>query len=194
MKTGVKVGDVMSRELVSVKPGISLIDCASEMARKNVGIVFVKNNGSLMGVLTERDIIWNLAENKSLMARASDVAKKRSKVVTINPDEDVYNALIKMRKKKVRCLPVTVKDRVIGMITVKDILRIEPSLFDIAAEMTPIREETEKMKEIKMRRNRDSLAQGDIWIKEGECHECGAYGLLYNLDGRLICEECKDEA
>jgi hypothetical protein len=29
--------------------------------------------------------------------------------------------------------------------------------------------------------------------KEGECEECGAYGRLYDVDGRLICEDCKDE-
>jgi hypothetical protein len=30
-------------------------------------------------------------------------------------------------------------------------------------------------------------------MKEGVCEECDSHGILYNIDGRLICEECKEE-
>jgi len=192
MKIGIKVGDVMTRNFVSVKPQVSIAECAKEMIKKRVGSVIVKEKDILRGILTEGDIVKTIAKKKDLSKiKVKDVMTK--KVATIKPGDDMYDALVKMRKEKVRWLPVTVKNKVIGMLTINDILRIEPSLFDIAAEMTPIREEMEKLKAIKMRKTRAALARGDVWIKEGECHECGAYGLLYNIDGRLLCEECKDE-
>jgi signal-transduction protein with cAMP-binding, CBS, and nucleotidyltransferase domain len=192
MKIGVKVGDVMTREFVSVSPETLVSLCAKEMMAKHVGSLIVKDNQHLKGILTEGDIVKAIAAKKNLVKiKAKDIMTKN--VVAISPSEDMYNALIKMKGKKVRWLPVTVKGRVIGMVTVKDILRIEPSLFEIVREFTPIKEEEEKYEAINLRKRRASLAKGDIWAKEGECDECGAFGLLYNIDGRLLCEDCKDE-
>jgi signal-transduction protein with cAMP-binding, CBS, and nucleotidyltransferase domain len=192
MKIGVKVGDVMTREFVAVSPETPVSLCAREMMAKHVGSLIVKDNQHLRGIITEGDIIKSIAQKKNLSKiKAKDVMTKN--VVSIGPSEDMYNALIKMRGKKVRWLPVTIKGRVIGMLTVKDILRIEPSLFEIVKEFTPIKEEEEKYSAIKMRKKRASLARGDIWAREGECDECGLFGLLYNVDGRLLCEDCKDE-
>jgi signal-transduction protein with cAMP-binding, CBS, and nucleotidyltransferase domain len=192
MKIGVKVGDVMTREFVSVSPDLPVSLCAREMMAKHVGSLIVKDNQHLKGIITEGDIIKSIAAKKDLSKiKAKDVMTKS--VISISPSEDMYDALVKMRGKKVRWLPVTIKGRVIGMLTVKDILRIEPSLFEIVKEFTPIKEQEEKYEAIKMRKKRDSLARGDVWSNEGECDECGAFGLLYNIDGRLICEECKED-
>lgn len=192
MKIGVKVGDVMTREFVSVSPETPVALCAREMMAKHVGSLIVKDNQDLKGILTEGDIVKAIAAKKNLSKiTARDIMTKN--VVSISPSEDMYNALTKMKGKKVRWLPVTVKGRVIGMLTVKDILRIEPSLFEIVREFTPIKEEEEKMSSINLRKKRDSLAKGDVWTAEGECDECGAFGLLYNIDGKMVCEDCKDE-
>ena len=192
MKIGVKVGDVMTRQFVSVSPDTPAAKCAREMMAKHVGSLIVKDNQHLKGIITEGDIIKSIAANKNLSkTKASDIMTKN--VVSVSPSEDMYNALAKMKGKNVRWLPVTIKGRVIGMLTVRDILRIEPGLFEIVREFTPIREEEEKLSAIKTRKRRDSLAKGDVWTREGECDECGAFGLLYNSEGRMICEDCKDE-
>jgi len=192
MKIGVKVGDVMTRSFISVSPEMSVAQCAKEMISKRVGSLIVKDNQHLRGIITEGDIIKEIAGKKNLSQVKAKEIMTRS-VVSVSPSEDIYNALTKMRGKKVRWLPVTVKGRVIGMLTIKDILRIEPSLFEIVKEFTPIKEEAEKMKAIGLRKKRAALASGELWSKEGECEECGAFGILYNLDGRMICEDCKDE-
>ena len=187
MKIGVKVGDVMTRNFISVRPDMTIAQCSKEMINKKVGSLIVKTGSKLDGILTEGDIVKVIASKKDVAkVRAKDIMTK--KIATINPSEDIYEALNLMKHKKIRWLPVTVKDTVIGMLTIKDILRIEPSLFDIVSEMNPIREETEKMKAIKTRKS-----GGDTWTKEGECEECESYGMLYNVDGRMICDECREE-
>jgi len=50
-----------------------------------------------------------------------------------------------------------------------------------------------KMKVIKLRKSKKALQMGEVWVREGACQECGAYGVLYNRDGKLICEDCKDQ-
>jgi len=193
MKIGIKVGDVMTRNFISVSPDSTVAQCAKEMIGKKVGSLIVKAGNNLRGILTEGDIVKALAMKKDAkQIKAGDIMTK--KIDTINPSADIYDALVKMKSRNIRWLPVTVKNNVIGMLTIKDILRIEPSLFDIVSEVKPIKEEIEKLKAIKLRKQQKNLASGEVWAKEGECQECGAYGLLYSVDGKLICEDCKNEA
>ena len=51
MKIGVKVGDIMTRNFVSVKPDTSIIDCARLMIRKRVGSLVLQENMKLKGLL-----------------------------------------------------------------------------------------------------------------------------------------------
>jgi signal-transduction protein with cAMP-binding, CBS, and nucleotidyltransferase domain len=187
-KIGVKVGDIMTRNFVSVKPDTSLIECAKEMIKKHVGSLVVKEMQSLKGILTEKDVVWAVVKKQDLSKiKAKDIMTRR--VVTINPSKDIYEAISRMSNTKIRVLPVVVKDKVIGVVTMKDILRLEPSLFDIVTRSIEIREENAKLN----RRKAALSGETETWIKEGVCSECGAYGLLYNIDGKLLCESCKDE-
>lgn len=186
MKIGIKVGDVMTRQLVAVKPSEDVISCAREMASKNVGLVIVKKAGKLLGVLTERDVIWALTKKGDLRrVKAGDIMLR--KITTIKPSRDIYEALVRMKRQNIKWLPITVNKRVIGVLTINDILRIEPGLFEIAAGNMNIREAADKMK-----RSNDSLAGKKGWAGEGECENCESFGLLHNLDGAMVCEACKD--
>jgi len=183
MNTGVKVGDIMTRNFISVSPEKSLLECAKKMVKKRVGSLILEEKGRLRGIITEGDIIWALtkkSEKELGKIKAREIAPR--KLVTINPSADLSNALQKMKRTKYRWLPVIVKGNLIGLLTLKDILRIEPELFDAAVGFMGIREEGEKLKRIK---------QGDKF-KEGMCEECGNFDILYSVDNRLICEACRD--
>ncbi len=184
MKIGVKIGDIMTRNFVSIPPETNLKQCAKLMIKKRIGSLVLKKDSKLKGLITERDIIWAITK-KSVeelkKIKAKDLAKK--KVITIRPSADIYEALQKMRKSKYRWLPVVSKKNVIGFLTLKDILRVEPSLFEIASNQGAfeIKEEGNKLK--KRRKNK---------IKEGVCEECGNFDVLYEVEGKLICENCKE--
>lgn len=184
-KIGIKVGDIMTRNFVSVKPDLSVSDCAREMIKKHVGSLVVQENQVLKGILTEKDIVWVVVKRQDLgKIKVEAIMTKR--VVSIAPSKDISEAMDRITKTKFRVLPVTVKNRVIGVITLKDILRIQPSLSESLKEAIEIKEETEK------RKRSEAALTGETWVKEGECVECGAYGLLYNIDNKLLCESCKD--
>lgn len=196
MEIGIKIGDVMTRNFISIKPDINIAECAKEMIKSKVGSLVIKEDHHLKGILTEGDIIRAIANGKNLSTtKAKDIMT--TSVVTIKPEKDMYEALVLMKKKKVRWLPVVVKDDIIGMLTIKDILRIEPSLFDSFVETTEIKEEAAKLRAARIGREeakeRAAMSAGVTWIKEGDCEECGAYGILYNVDGRLLCEDCRNE-
>ncbi len=183
MKIGVKAGDIMTRNFISVPPDTSILDCAKKMVKKRVGSLILEENNQLKGILTEGDIIWAMTKKSKKELRnikASEIAPK--KLVTIKPSADLYQALQTMRKTKYRWLPVTVNKNIIGFLTLKDILRIEPGLFEFASEIMQIKEESEKLR----RRNAGES------FREGPCEECGNFNLLYKVDNRMICEECRE--
>lgn len=185
MRSNIKVGDIMTRDFVSAKPETSIKDCAREMIKKRVGSLIIKEGQKLKGLLTEREILWAIVKKKISdlsKIKAKDIAIK--KVTTIKPSASVSQALGNMKKNKIKWLPVTVKGNVIGMLTLTDILRLEPSLFDSTDEIMQIREMEEKLKRIKTGRT--------SWITDGICEECGNFDVLYKEDGRLICEACRD--
>jgi len=86
-----------------------------------------------------------------------------------------------MKKEKVRRLPVLENGKVIGMLTLKDILKIDPSLYELISENVKINEESEKL---------DKGTQINARKKEGICEECGSQDVLYNTDGEWVCMTC----
>jgi len=180
---GIKVGEIMTRNLITVPPSRSLLDCAKLMTKKRVGSLLIQEEGVLKGIITEKDIIWALTKKskKDLSEiKASDISPK--KLITIKPGADISDAIRKMNRHKYRRLPVVIKDKVIGYLTLKDILKVEPALFDIAQGYFQIKEESQKL----------ARAESPEKFEIGICEECGNTDLLYNVDGKIICESCKD--
>jgi CBS domain-containing protein len=182
MKIGVKVGDVMTRNFTSAKPDMPLLSAVKLMVKKRVGSLLLVEKDVLKGMLTEKDIMWALSKKRNLSGvKSYDVCTR--KIISIKPSADIYDAVKLMKKKKVRRLPVTVKKRVIGYLSMKDILRIQPELFEIAQKGYTIREYKDKLK-----RKKDAEE-----FHEGMCEECGNYDMLYESERKLVCESCRDE-
>jgi len=176
IKIGVKVGDVMVRNFISIKLDAFVLDAVKIMVKKRVGSLVVEEKGFLRGLLTEKDIMWALSKQKDLTGvRVGDICIK--KITTIKPSADIYDAVILMKKVKFRRLPVTVNKKVIGYLTLKDVLRVQPALFDIAKQGYALK----------------SRVVGDV-VGEGVCEECERFDLLYRVDGKKICEGCKNIA
>ena len=181
MKTGIRVIDAMTETPITIFSDITLKDCARIMAENHVGALLVKNDGELQGVLTEQDIVRKgvAAGLNPEKTKVRDIMAKD--IITILPEKDIYDALIIMRDSNIRHLPVVDGKKMIGLLTLKDILKIEPQLFDIMVEKFELREESRK-----------PIHQ--ISPHEGICHSCGEYfEKLNNVDNSLLCDSCKAE-
>jgi CBS domain-containing protein len=173
IKLGITVGDVMARNFVSVKPDISVLAAIDLMVKKRVGSLIIQEKGILKGIITEKDIMWALSKKRDLEGvKVSDISTR--KITTIRPSADIYDAVKVMKKSKYRRLPVVVKKKVIGYLALKDILRIQPELFDLA------------------RHGFEKHEVGTV-IKEGICEKCEKYELLYSKEDKLVCENCRKE-
>ena len=182
MKTGFKVCDAMTEKPVSLPSTATLEECAKSMAKCHVGGLPIMEGTRLVGILTEQDIVRNVVakglDPKKVKIR--DVMEK--KIITISPDQDIYDALVQMRDMNIRHLPVTDEGKMIGLLTLKDILKIQPQLFELLVDRFEIREADRK----------PVFAYRE---KEGICELCGEYeSEVKLLDGSVVCGECWKEA
>ena len=181
MKTGYKVYDCMTTKPISVTPEISLEECAKVMAQHHVGALVIKDNHESKGLITEQDIVRNVIAKGINPLTKNVMDFMETKLITIAPNDDIYNALIKMRDSNIRHLPVVDNGKMIGLLTLKDILKIEPQLFELLVEKFELREETRK-------------PVNRIISREAICQGCGAYVEDVNkVKGSLLCERCAAE-
>jgi len=181
----IRVGDIMTRKFIHLKPETELIRCAKTMIKKRIGSLVLKENDDIKGIITERDIIWAVAKKggKNLSeVQAKDIASR--KVISIKPEASLDEALIRMNKKKVRSLPVISNKKLIGYITFKDILKFRPSLLESLREFQNIKEESKKLK------RSESAIKGNFI--EAPCEGCGNFDILSEIDDKMICESCRD--
>ena len=182
----IKVSDVMTRNPISASPSTSLLECAKLMVKKKTGSLLVVDNNRLVGFVTNDDILWALVRKskKDLSEiKAIDIAVK--KIATIKPESPLSEALVKMKKFKFRRLPVIQNSKLVGIITMRDIFSFSPEIYPELNEIEMLHEEEEKLKRIKGAKKRSHM-------DNGICEECGNVDVLYKVDGRLICDSCRE--
>ena len=115
------VRDTMTTQPASVERSRPVAEAARLMRDQNVGSLPVVEEGRLIGMITDRDIVVRLvAEGRELESTSVGEAYS-DQPVTVEPQQDIDDALTLMARYQVRRLPVTEGDRLIGMLAQADI-------------------------------------------------------------------------
>src|SRR5687768_566512 len=112
----------MSRNLLTVEPGVKLTEVAQRMVARDVGAVLVLEDGRLVGILTERDVLRAVAGGIDDTTLVSDWMTPDPD--TMEPDETTRHAATLMIHGGFRHLPVTEGDEVVGMLSIRDLMRL----------------------------------------------------------------------
>ena len=116
------VSSIMSTKIVTVKPTDKIGKALQMMVRHRIGSIIVVEKGKPVGILTERDVTTKVA--KALNVRGMAVGRIMSKpLVTVGSSAEVSQAVEQMVRKDIRRLPVTEGNRLVGMVTERDIFR-----------------------------------------------------------------------
>lgn len=106
----------------SLRPDSSVFDALKELAVHDVGAMMVMDAGKLVGVFSERDYTRKIA----LEGRSSKDTKvseiMTANVLTVHPHTRTKDCMAVMSQKKIRHLPVVDGDKVLGMISIRDIM------------------------------------------------------------------------
>ena len=131
-----KVRNILDRKrthLFSIAPESTVYDALELMVDKNVGAFLVTEDEKLIGIFTERDyarkvILKGKASKDTLI---SEIMTEYP--LTITPDDTIETCMQLMTNKFIRHLPVVMDDRVVGVISIGDVVKfiIEEQKFII---------------------------------------------------------------
>jgi CBS domain-containing protein len=116
------VKGVMSSPVVHVAPHARVAQALRAMIDHDIGAVVVVEGESPVGVFTERDMTRRVLDDPSLMNREVREVMS-SPVTTVGPGDEVVFVFHKMTEERIRRLPVVQDDRLIGILTERDLLR-----------------------------------------------------------------------
>jgi CBS domain-containing protein len=116
------VNNIMSKNVLTVDKTNSLQQAALKMMKSNVGCVIVTENTKPIGIVTERDFVRIAAKGNPLFTNIYEVMS--SPLITISPEETVWEAAEMMKEKGIHKLPVKKNDKIVGIVTTTDIVKI----------------------------------------------------------------------
>ncbi|MBO0775192.1 MAG: CBS domain-containing protein [Actinobacteria bacterium] len=115
------VADVMTRNPATIERGESAAEAARLMARGDMGDVIVLDNGTVSGIVTDRDIAIRLvAEEKDPRTPVAEIVSD-AELATATPDMPLDQAIQLMRSRSVRRLPVLQQGRAVGVLSLGDL-------------------------------------------------------------------------
>ncbi|MDV3293259.1 MAG: CBS domain-containing protein [Nitrososphaerales archaeon] len=123
MVLDVPAGSIARRELVVIDGNRSVVEAAKLMVEKKRGSILVSKDGEVVGILTERDILRKVVA-KSLdpsSTKAKDVMT--SPPVTIEQSKPLREAIDLMNRLGIRRMLVTDKGKIVGIFTLRDIVK-----------------------------------------------------------------------
>jgi CBS domain-containing protein len=116
------VRDHMSRDLLSTEPAEAIAVVAQRMVERNLGAVLVLESGRLAGIMTERDIMRAVARGLHGDAVVADHMSRDPE--TIEPDDTMEHAAVLMIHGGFRHLPVVEHGSVVGILSIRDLMRV----------------------------------------------------------------------
>jgi CBS domain-containing protein len=114
--------DKKGNNVWSISPESSVYDALLLLAEKNIGALVVINEGQLAGIVSERDYARKVVLQGKASMKTPVRAIMTEEVVTVSPENSIEEAMALMTEKKIRHLPVTVDNEIVGVISIGDLV------------------------------------------------------------------------
>jgi CBS domain-containing protein len=117
------VKDVMTKNVISIDSSMTVKDAAAMMEDTNVGSIVITDGNTPVGILTERDFVNRVVgKDKASDTPLSEVMTQP--ITVVEPDETVWNVAEVMRTKNIHKVPVQDGNKLVGIFTATDLVRI----------------------------------------------------------------------
>ncbi len=122
-----KVGSILAQkgtEVITTGPDVGLADAAKLLSNRRIGAVIVTDPpGQAVGILSERDIVRTLAARREdwMGLKVADAMTRN--VVTCAPEDSIASLMALMTERRFRHAPVKDGDRLVGIVTLGDVVK-----------------------------------------------------------------------
>ena len=107
----------------TVTPNTSVLETLLMMTEKAVGALVVVEGDQIAGIISERDFIHSIAEKERCVLNTVVLEYMTTKVMTVTPDQSIEDCMQLMTDKHIRHLPVVENGKLVGMISIGDIVK-----------------------------------------------------------------------
>lgn len=139
-----KISDIMTRNVVTIETGKTVQEAVEIMNKKEIGCIVVTKDGSPIGIVTERDVLNKIVVEGRDPEKTKIEEIMSSPLITGSPDMTLEDAAKLLVLRRVKKLPIVEKGKLVGIVTLFDIVRWEPLAINIlkralAEERLPLR-------------------------------------------------------
>ncbi len=111
-------------DVASVSPDIMVRDALRIMAEKNIGAIVVLDNSKLVGIFSERDYARKIVlKDKSSKTTPISEIMTSEDLITVKPSTSVDDCMVLMTDRRIRHLPVVENERLLGVISIGDLVK-----------------------------------------------------------------------
>lgn len=107
----------------AVSPETSTLDALRFMAEKNVGALLVLEDGLLVGIISERDFVYQIAQERACQFDLPVQDYMTTEVISVTPDQTIEDCMKLMTERHFRHLPVLQDGYLIGLISIGDVVK-----------------------------------------------------------------------
>lgn len=111
------------RHVYTVAPSVTVFAAISRMADRGVGALVVVDEDEVVGILTERDYLRKVALRGRTSRDTIVSAIMTTPVVCVSPSRSVEECMAIMTHRRIRHLPVVVRDRLMGIVSIGDLVK-----------------------------------------------------------------------
>jgi len=112
-----------SGRIHTVTPDTALRDVLKVMSEHDIGVVVVVEQNEMKGIFSERDFTRAFASNETLSLNTPVAQLMTHEVISVTPDTSIDECMILMTDYRIRHLPVVEKNKLIGMISIGDLVK-----------------------------------------------------------------------
>ncbi|MGE0473321.1 MAG: cyclic nucleotide-binding/CBS domain-containing protein [Nitrospirales bacterium] len=116
------IGQLMTRNLSFISENVSIQETAKLMYTKRIGSLLVKKESDFSGIVTETDVVRAVAEQPAQMGQLKVKELMSSPIITVDRNMSPHYARDLMADRKIRHLAVTEDGKIVGIISVRDLL------------------------------------------------------------------------
>ena len=113
------------RKVHSCTPDEMLTEVVHRLVEQNVGSLVVLEQGRMVGIITERDILRACHDGCAALQREQVVDRMSPKPVTLSPDHDICEAMDLMTERRIRHLPVMKGEELCGLVSIGDLVKAQ---------------------------------------------------------------------
>jgi CBS domain-containing protein len=110
-------------DVFTAAPSESVQAVAARLAEKRIGALPVVDGDKIVGIFSERDVIYGLAAHGPAMLDKAVSEVMTSPALTVTTDTPILSALSLMTRRRIRHLPVAEGDRLVGFVSIGDLVK-----------------------------------------------------------------------